>query len=82
VEPLPRCARAHPQRLGGPLTRALAGKRANVLRNRVDSWDYALDQRLFGTILFTLLAFLFPTVLAYYALFALVRRPPVAAHGC
>jgi hypothetical protein len=61
---------------------ARAGKRANVLRNRVDSWDYALDQRLFGTILFTLLAFLFPTVLAYYALFALVRRPPVAAHEC
>jgi phosphatidylinositol glycan class Q protein len=50
-----------------------AGKRYNVLRNRTDSWDYDLDQLLFGTILFTLLAFLFPTVLVYYALFAVVR---------
>lgn len=51
----------------------LSGKRRNVLRNRTDSWDYDLDQLLLGTILFTLLAFLFPTVLVYYALFALVR---------
>lgn len=51
---------------------AIPGKRFNVLRNRTDSWEYDLDQLLFGTILFTLLAFLFPTVLAYYALFALV----------
>lgn len=48
------------------------GKRRNVLRNRTDSWDYDLDQLLLGTILFTLLAFLFPTVLVYYALFAMV----------
>jgi hypothetical protein len=48
------------------------GKRFNVLRNRIDNWDYETDQLLFGTILFTLLAFLFPTVLAYYALFAIV----------
>jgi phosphatidylinositol glycan class Q protein len=31
-----------------------------------------MDQLLFGTILFTLLAFLFPTVIAYHSLFALV----------
>jgi hypothetical protein len=31
-----------------------------------------VDQLLFGTILFTLVTFLFPTVLAYYALFAVV----------
>ncbi|KAF7983153.1 hypothetical protein HWV62_24143 [Athelia sp. TMB] len=49
------------------------GRRYNLLRNRVDIWDYDLDQLLFGTILFTLVAFLFPTVLAYYALFALMR---------
>ncbi|KAF9520560.1 hypothetical protein BS47DRAFT_1387177 [Hydnum rufescens UP504] len=41
------------------------GKRRNVLRNRIDSWDYDLDQLLLGTILFTLLAFLFPTVLGH-----------------
>jgi phosphatidylinositol glycan class Q protein len=50
-----------------------AGKRYNVLRDRVDSWDYDLDQLLFGTILFTLVAFLFPTVTVYYALFAMAR---------
>ena len=43
-----------------------------MLRNRIDSWEYDMDQLLFGTILFTLLAFLFPTVLVYYALFAVV----------
>ena len=48
------------------------GKRYNVLRNRIDTWDYDLDQLLLGTILFTLLAFLSPTVFTYYALFAMV----------
>lgn len=48
------------------------GKRYNALRNRTDTWEYDIDQLLLGTVLFTLLAFLFPTVLAYYALFALV----------
>ena len=48
------------------------GKRFNVLRNRTDSWEYDIDQLLFGTVLFTLLAFLFPTVLAYHAVFAAV----------
>ncbi|KAF8063501.1 N-acetylglucosaminyl transferase component-domain-containing protein [Lyophyllum atratum] len=57
----------------GSLWNLFRGKRYNVLRNRTDSWEYDLDQLLFGTILFTLLAFLFPTVLAYYALFALMR---------
>ena len=52
---------------------ASIGKRFNVLRNRLDSWDYDIDQLLLGTILFTLVAFLYPTVLTYYALFASVR---------
>ena len=50
------------------------GKRFNVLRNRLDSWDYDIDQLLLGTILFTLVAFLYPTVLTYYTLFASVRH--------
>ncbi|KAJ7575968.1 N-acetylglucosaminyl transferase component-domain-containing protein [Mycena floridula] len=58
------------------------GKRYNVLRNRTDSWEYDMDQLLFGTILFTLLAFLFPTVLAYYALFALMRLGTILIHAC
>ncbi|KAJ7431963.1 N-acetylglucosaminyl transferase component-domain-containing protein [Mycena galericulata] len=60
-------------RIGGSLWNLFRGKRFNVLRNRTDAWAYDTDQLLFGTILFTLLAFLFPTVLAYYALFALMR---------
>ncbi|KAG2183054.1 hypothetical protein INT44_006035 [Umbelopsis vinacea] len=46
------------------------GKKRNVLRHRIDSCDYDLDQLLLGTSLFTLLMFLFPTVLSYYLTFA------------
>ncbi|KAI0007146.1 Gpi1-domain-containing protein [Xylariaceae sp. FL0662B] len=49
------------------------GKKYNVLRNRVDSCDYDLDQLLVGTILFTLLSFLLPTVVVFYLNFALAR---------
>lgn len=49
------------------------GKKRNMLRNRIDACDYDLDQLLLGTCLFTLLTFLFPTVLIYYITFALVR---------
>ncbi|KAI7881312.1 Gpi1-domain-containing protein [Lichtheimia hyalospora FSU 10163] len=45
----------------------------NMLRNRIDACDYDLDQLLLGTCLFTLLTFLFPTVLIYYITFALGR---------
>ncbi|KAF8639304.1 hypothetical protein AX17_001585 [Amanita inopinata Kibby_2008] len=49
------------------------GKRYNVLRHRTDYWEYDMDQLLLGTMLFTLLAFLSPTIFAYYALFAGLR---------
>lgn len=49
------------------------GKKINVLRKRIDSCDYELDQLLIGTILFTLLIFLLPTVFVYYCLFASAR---------
>lgn len=49
------------------------GKKRNVLRNRIDSCDYELDQLLLGTILFTLLFFLLPTVIVFYLTFAIVR---------
>ncbi|KTW27938.1 phosphatidylinositol N-acetylglucosaminyltransferase [Pneumocystis jirovecii RU7] len=49
------------------------GKKKNILRNRIDSCDYDIDQLVLGTILFTLFAFLFPTILAFYFTFALVR---------
>jgi phosphatidylinositol glycan class Q protein len=57
------------------------GKRYNVLRKRMDSWEYDLDQLLFGTILFTLVSFLFPTVVAYHALFALMRFMTVLVYA-
>lgn len=44
-----------------------------MLRNRIDSCDYDLDQLLIGTILFTLLIFLLPTVLVFYLTFASAR---------
>lgn len=50
------------------------GKKRNMLRNRIDACDYDLDQLLLGTCLFTLLTFLFPTVVIYYLTFALVRK--------
>ncbi|TQS37872.1 hypothetical protein Golomagni_01639 [Golovinomyces magnicellulatus] len=49
------------------------GKKHNVLRKRIDSCDYDLDQLLLGTILFTLLFFLLPTVLVFYFTFASFR---------
>ncbi|KAK2465034.1 hypothetical protein APHAL10511_003110 [Amanita phalloides] len=49
------------------------GKRYNVLRHRTDYWEYDMDQLLLGTLLFTLLAFLSPTIFVYYALFAALR---------
>lgn len=44
-----------------------------MLRNRIDSCDYDLDQLLVGTILFTLLFFLLPTVVVFYLNFAIAR---------
>ena len=49
------------------------GKKRNVLRNRIDSCDYDLDQLLLGTILFALLFFLMPTVFVFYLTFASAR---------
>ncbi|KIJ60657.1 hypothetical protein HYDPIDRAFT_98307 [Hydnomerulius pinastri MD-312] len=57
----------------GSLWNLFRGKRYNALRNRTDPWDYDVDQLLLGTILFTLAAHLFPTVLVYYAVFASLR---------
>ena len=49
------------------------GRKHNVLRNRIDSCDYDLDQLLLGTILFTLLFFLLPTVIVFYLTFTSAR---------
>ncbi|THX33636.1 Gpi1-domain-containing protein [Aureobasidium pullulans] len=54
------------------------GKKRNVLRNRIDSCDYDLDQLLLGTILFALLTFLLPTIGVFYATFAGARMGIIA----
>ena len=48
------------------------GKKWNVLRQRTDSYAYDVDQLFLGTLLFTVSAFLLPTVVTYAALFASV----------
>lgn len=57
------------------------GKKWNMLKERLDSADYDLDQLLLGTILFACLVFLFPTVAVYYALFT-TSSLAVMAVGC
>jgi|SRR5947207_2545309 len=49
------------------------GRKRNVLRNRIDPCNYDLDQLLLGTILFTLLFFLLPTIIVFYLTFASAR---------
>ncbi|KAF2723464.1 N-acetylglucosaminyl transferase component Gpi1 [Polychaeton citri CBS 116435] len=62
----------------GSLFHLFRGKKRNVLRSRIDSCDYDLDQLLLGTILFTLLFFLLPTVAVFYATFAGARMTIIA----
>lgn len=55
------------------LFRLFRGKKLNVLRSRVDSGNYNIDQLLLGTIMFTVLLLLLPTVLVFYLAFAFTR---------
>lgn len=55
------------------LFRLFRGKKFNVLRSRVDSGNYNIDQLLLGTIMFTVLLFVLPTVLVFYLAFAFTR---------
>ncbi|KAI0216352.1 pig-Q, partial [Massospora cicadina] len=43
------------------------GKKRNALQRRIDSCGYDVEQLILGTILFTILIFLFPTIAVYYA---------------
>ena len=54
------------------LWRLFRGKKWNVLRHRVDSASYDIDQLFVGTLFFTLLFFLLPTMLLYYIVFLVV----------
>ncbi len=59
----------------------MIGKRLNPLRKRVDSVNYDLDQLLLGTICFSCLIFLFPTIFIYYSLFFAVSFYGTDASG-
>ncbi|XP_036890415.1 phosphatidylinositol N-acetylglucosaminyltransferase subunit Q isoform X2 [Sturnira hondurensis] len=63
------------------LWRLFRGKKWNVLRQRVDSCSYDLDQLFIGTLLFTVLVFLLPTTALYYLVFTLLRLLVVTVQG-
>ncbi|KAG7890060.1 hypothetical protein KL936_002734 [Ogataea polymorpha] len=62
------------------LFRLFYGKKYNTLRNRIDSHNYEFDQLLFGIIIFTLLVYLLPTVIAFYLSFAVGRLLTLLLH--
>lgn len=55
------------------LGRLFTGKKWNILRTRVDSCDYDINQLLIGTIIFTILLFLLPTTGMYTLVFFFLR---------
>lgn len=57
------------------------GQKNNVLRKRIDSRDYDVEQLLLGTLLFTLVSLLVPTVMVYYVLFAGFRLYALTIQG-
>lgn len=63
------------------LWRLFRGKKWNVLRLRVDSALYNMDQLFLGTLLFTVLLFLLPTTALYYFVFASLRLLVLSFHG-
>ncbi|XP_061567846.1 phosphatidylinositol N-acetylglucosaminyltransferase subunit Q isoform X2 [Cololabis saira] len=63
------------------LWRLFRGKKWNVLRQRVDSCSYDVDQLFIGMLLFTILLFLLPTTALYYLVFTLLRLVVVMFQG-
>ena len=55
------------------LWRLFRGKKYNPLRDRVDSSSYTVDQLFVGTLAFTILLFLYPTTLTYFAVFKVLE---------
>ncbi|XP_071107042.1 phosphatidylinositol N-acetylglucosaminyltransferase subunit Q-like [Haliotis cracherodii] len=63
------------------LWRLFRGKKWNVLRHRVDSAVYDIDQLFVGTLFFTILLFLLPTTLLYYVFFLALRAVVLVTEG-
>lgn len=68
-------ARLHGFQLSGliALWRLFRGKKWNNLKRRVDSHQYGSDQLFIGSVCFTTLFFLSPTILLYYVVFFTLR---------
>jgi len=56
-------------------------KKRNVLKKRIDSCNYHIDQLLLGTLLFCILVFLLPTTGIYYLFFVSARIIILSLHG-
>lgn len=63
------------------LSRLFRGRKWNVLRNRVDSCSYDVDQLFIGTLMFTILLFLLPTSLLFYTVFASLQMVVLMIKG-
>lgn len=59
--------------ISASLFRLFRGKKWNPLRQRVDSCDASVDQWLLGTLAFSVLLFLMPTVVSFHLFFAIMR---------
>lgn len=57
----------------GSLFYLFCGKKKNVLRRRVDTNYFQLDQLLVGTLFFIILLFLTPTILSFYIFYATLQ---------
>ncbi|XP_055305384.1 phosphatidylinositol N-acetylglucosaminyltransferase subunit Q isoform X2 [Sitodiplosis mosellana] len=53
--------------------RVVSGRRKNILKGRIESFEYTNPQLYLSTIFFTALLFLLPTNLVYYVVFASLR---------
>lgn len=63
------------------LWRLFIGKKYNPLRDRVDSADCSVEQLFLGTVIFTILLFLFPTSLTFYCVFLGLKTVVTATSG-
>ncbi|KAI1309400.1 Phosphatidylinositol N-acetylglucosaminyltransferase subunit Q [Halotydeus destructor] len=62
------------------LWRLFRGKKWNPLKLRVDSYYYSNEQLFLGSISFTVLIFLLPTILLYYLVFLILRLITLSVH--